>query len=207
MGTAPGCRQLRGIWSGRPLAGTLALLGVGPEHAAQPLITAAGDPGRLRSEAAFAALCAARLHPRQQRQDQPTPAQLRRRQRHLPGALHDHRVAPAVLPRHKAYAKRREAEGLSKREDIRCLKRYVARQLYRAVRADLAATTPTALCVPDDIDRDLHRRNSPPVLEPVDGVPVLGPAHTRPVVCGDPISMVGDRSLQHVDGPGLPLWS
>lgn len=38
---------------------TLALLGVGVEHAAQLLITAGGNPERLRSEAAFAALCAA----------------------------------------------------------------------------------------------------------------------------------------------------
>ncbi len=38
---------------------TLALLGVGPDHAAQLLITAGGNPDRLHSEAAFAALCAA----------------------------------------------------------------------------------------------------------------------------------------------------
>jgi hypothetical protein len=38
---------------------TLALLGVGTEHAAQLLITAGGNPERLRSEASFAALCAA----------------------------------------------------------------------------------------------------------------------------------------------------
>ena len=38
---------------------TLALLGVGIEHAAQLLITASGNPERLRSESAFAALCAA----------------------------------------------------------------------------------------------------------------------------------------------------
>jgi len=39
----------------------------------------------------------------------------------------------------KAYAGRRHEEGLSKRETIRCLKRYVARQIYHTVRADLAA--------------------------------------------------------------------
>jgi transposase len=38
---------------------TLALLGVGIEHAAQLLITAGANPERLRSEAAFAALYAA----------------------------------------------------------------------------------------------------------------------------------------------------
>src|SRR4051794_19125983 len=51
----------------------------------------------------------------------------------------------------------------------------------------------------DDIDRDLNRRARSPVLEPVRGVPVLGPAHSRPIVRGDPVAMVSDRSLQYVD--------
>jgi hypothetical protein len=38
-------------------------------------------------------------------------------------------------------AERRIAEGLTKPEAIRCVKRYVARQTYHGVRADLAATT------------------------------------------------------------------
>lgn len=41
-------------------------------------------------------------------------------------------------PRTRAYAARRTAEGLSKREIIRCLKRYIAREVYQALRADLA---------------------------------------------------------------------
>jgi transposase len=46
-------------------------------------------------------------------------------------------------PETRAHAQRRQAEGLSKRETIRCLKRYVARQVYHAVRADLStASTP-----------------------------------------------------------------
>jgi hypothetical protein len=40
--------------------------------------------------------------------------------------------------RTRAYAKRRTAEGKSKREIIRCLKRYIAREAYHALRADLA---------------------------------------------------------------------
>lgn len=40
--------------------------------------------------------------------------------------------------RTRAYAKRRLAEGKTKREIIRCLKRYIARELYHALRADLA---------------------------------------------------------------------
>ena len=56
-----------------------------------------------------------------------------------------------------------------------------------------------SLLLPDYIDRDLHRRNRSSVLKPVCGVPILGPAHSRPIVRSDSISMVSDRSLQYVD--------
>src|ERR1022692_4964728 len=52
---------------------------------------------------------------------------------------------------------------------------------------------------PDYIDRDLHRQNRSSVLKPVCGVPILGPAHSRPIVRSDSISVVSDRSLQYVD--------
>jgi transposase len=42
-------------------------------------------------------------------------------------------------PETKAYIQRRQADGLSKREAIGRVKRYVARQTYHAIRADLAA--------------------------------------------------------------------
>jgi transposase len=42
-------------------------------------------------------------------------------------------------PRTRAYAERRTKEGLSKLEIIRCLKRYIAREIYHAFRADLTA--------------------------------------------------------------------
>jgi len=50
----------------------------------------------------------------------------------------------------------------------------------------------------NDIDRDLHRRYYSPVLEPVGRVPVLRPTHPRPILRRDPVSMVGDHSLQDV---------
>jgi hypothetical protein len=56
-----------------------------------------------------------------------------------------------------------------------------------------------SLLWPDYIDRDLHRRNCSSVFKPVHGVPILGPAHSRPIVRNDSISMVSDRSLQDVD--------
>ena len=40
-----------------------------------------------------------------------------------------------------AYATRRSAEGLSKRDILRCLKRYIAREIYHALLADHAART------------------------------------------------------------------
>jgi len=121
---------------------TLGLLGVGTEHAAQLLITAGGNPERLRSEAAFAALCAAC----------PIPASSGKTDRHRLNPAGDRDANRAlymiILSRvrycatTRAYLERRQADGLSKRETIRCLKRYVAREIYHAVRADLAAGAP-----------------------------------------------------------------
>jgi hypothetical protein len=120
---------------------TLSLLGVGPDHAAQLLITAGGNPERLRSEAAFAALCAA----------SPIPASSGKTNRHRLNPAGDRNANRALYmiivtrlrycPDTQAYIKRRIAEGLTKPEAIRCVKRYVARQTYHAVRADLAAAT------------------------------------------------------------------
>ena len=45
-----------------------------------------------------------------------------------PGAFHT-----------RAYVERRTAEGLSKPEIMRCLKRYLAREVYHALRTDLRA--------------------------------------------------------------------
>ena len=39
--------------------------------------------------------------------------------------------------RTRAYLARRTAQGLSKRESIRCLKRYLAREIYRTLTEDL----------------------------------------------------------------------
>ena len=116
---------------------TISLLGVGTQHAGQLLVTAGQNIERLTSEAAFAHLCAAA----------PIPASsgLTRRYRLNRGGDRSanrtlHMIAVVRLrycPRTRAYAARRTAEGLSKREIIRCLKRYIAREVFRALRADL----------------------------------------------------------------------
>ena len=120
---------------------TLALLGVGTEHAAQLLITAGGNPERPRSEASFAALCAA----------SPIPASSGKTNRHRLNPAGDREANRALYmitlvrlrycPDTQAYIQRRLAERLSKPEAIRCVKRYVARQTYHAIRANVATTT------------------------------------------------------------------
>ena len=103
--------------------------GVGTEVAGQLLITAGDNPSRLRSEASFAALCGV----------SPIAASSGRTNRHRLNRGGDraansalHRVVIVTMRYHpatRAYVERRTAEGLSKREIIRCLKRYVAREL------------------------------------------------------------------------------
>ena len=122
---------------------TTALLGVGTVHASQLLVTAGQNLQRLRSEAAFAHLCAA----------DPIPASSGKTTRHRlnPGGDRDanmtlHMVAVVRLrycQRTRAYAQRRTAQGKSKREVLRCRKRYLARQLYHTLQADLAALNNT----------------------------------------------------------------
>ncbi len=67
--------------------------------------------------------------------------------------------------------------------------------LRRSYQVDVGLS----LLLPDYVNRDLHRRHRSSVLKPVCGVPILGPAHSRPIVRSDSISMVSDRSLQDVD--------
>jgi len=115
--------------------GLLALYGVGPDTAALLLIAAGDHPARLRSEAAWAHLCAAA----------PIPASSGKRTRHRlnPGGDRqaNHALWRIVItrmsshPPTRAYVERRTAEGLSKPEIIRCLKRYVAREIYPRLRA------------------------------------------------------------------------
>jgi transposase len=111
--------------------------GVGTHTAAILLIAAGDNPHRLSSSAAFAALCGV----------SPIPASSGRTTRHRlnPGGNRqaNHalwRIAMVRLSHHqptKDYATRRRAEGLSTREIIRCLKRYIAREIYQAITADL----------------------------------------------------------------------
>lgn len=113
----------------------IAQHGVGPEIAGQLLITAGDNPTRLRSEASFAALCGA----------SPLPASSGKTNRHRLNRGGDraansalHRVVIVRMKSHqptRAYTARRTEEGLSKRDIIRCLKRYVARELLPHIKS------------------------------------------------------------------------
>jgi transposase len=108
----------------------LELPGVGPISAAQVLVSWS-HAGRLRSEAAFAAL--AGVNPIPASSGQVTRHRLNRSgDRQLNRALHT--VVVARLrddPDTRAYAARRRAEGKSARDIRRCLKRSLARQLFK----------------------------------------------------------------------------
>lgn len=109
--------------------------GIGADTAAEMLIVFGDNPDRIRSEAAFAKLCGAC----------PLPASSGMTNRHRL-SRGGHRQANAALYRvvivrmqhHQPtidYVARRTAEGLTKRDIIRCLKRFLAREIYARVHA------------------------------------------------------------------------
>lgn len=111
-------------------------VGIGP-HSAAVLLTAMGDSSdRLRGEASFAALCGA--SPVEYSSGNRQRRRLNRGgNRQANAALH--RIVLSRLrwdARTQAYYERRVMEGKTRREVIRCLKRYVAREVYRLVQQD-----------------------------------------------------------------------
>ena len=113
----------------------LELCGFGIENAGQLLVTAGDNTDRLRSEPAFAMLCGVA----------PLPASSGKVKRHRLNRGGD-RAANSALhmavmcrlridPRTQAYASRRLDEGLSKREIVRCLKRYLAREVFTLLKS------------------------------------------------------------------------
>jgi transposase len=112
----------------------LGVVGVGPDTAAALLVTAGDNPDRLRSEAAWAHLCGV----------SPLEASSGKVVRHRLDRGGDRRANSALWrvvvvrltcdPDTRAYVERRLKEGKSKREILRILKRYVARQIYRHLR-------------------------------------------------------------------------
>ena len=113
--------------------------GVGPIVAAD-VLCAWSHPGRCRSDAAFASL--AGVAPLEASSGLTTRHRLSRRgDRQLNRALHVVAMSRLLYdPDTQAYAQRRRAEGKTDREIKRCLKRYIARQLFRQLENPPTAT-------------------------------------------------------------------
>ena len=109
------------------------LLGVGVHTAARLLVAAGDNPERITTEAAFAHLCGVA----------PIRASSGKTNRHRLNRGGDRSANHALWriamvrrtcdDRTRAYVARRTAEGLSEREITRCLKRYIAREVHRAI--------------------------------------------------------------------------
>jgi transposase len=108
----------------------VAAYGVGPDTAGALLVAAGDNPDRLRSEACFARLCG--VAPIEASSGKVTRHRLHRGgDRQANSALW--RIVITRMSNHpetRTYVERRDTEGRSKKEIIRCLKRYTARELF-----------------------------------------------------------------------------
>ena len=142
----------------------LELYGVGT-HTAAILLVAAGDNAeRIRTEAAFAHLCGVA----------PLQASSGKTHRHRLNRGGNRQANHALWrivftrmssdPRTRTYVERRLDEGRTKREIIRVLKRYVAREIYRTSPADRSEwrAWPTNAPTPPAVLRTICRPAAPP---------------------------------------------
>jgi transposase len=115
--------------------------GIGPDNAAALLITVGDNPERLRSEGSFASLCGV----------SPVEASSGQRERHRLNRGGDrnanaalYRIALSRLrwdPATRDYMRRRISEGKTRREVVRCLKRYIAREVHQIIIESTPDTT------------------------------------------------------------------
>lgn len=124
---------------------TIALHGLGPQTVGQLLTTAGDNPDRLHGEAAFACLTGTA----------PQDASSGKHEHHRLSRAGDRQANAALyhviitrLSSHeptRAYMAERLRPGtkMTKKHLIRCLKRYLAREIYPRLMADLAALTTT----------------------------------------------------------------
>ena len=111
----------------------VARKGVGPDTASAILVSAGDNPHRLRDERSFAALAGSN----------PVPASSGKATRHRLNRGGDRQLNSALWriaivrlatdPETRAYLDRRTAEGKTKTEAIRCIKRYIAREVFAAL--------------------------------------------------------------------------
>jgi transposase len=121
----------------------VSLAGIGTDSAATLLVVAGDHPQRLGSEASFASLCG--VSPIEASSGKVVRHRLNRGgNRQANRALY--MICLARMRRDQRtqeYVSRRTQEGKSKREIIRCLKRYVAREVYRVLATYGARSSPT----------------------------------------------------------------
>jgi transposase len=101
------------------------------------LVTAGQNFDRLHSEAAFARLCGAAPIP-------VSSGKTNRMRLHRGGDRRANKTLHLIAvnrlrldPATKVYMERRRTEGLSKKDVLRCLKRFIAREVYNALKEDL----------------------------------------------------------------------
>lgn len=126
----------------------IAVKGLGPVTCAALLIAVGDNPGRMRSESAFAHLCGVA----------PVPASSGKTTRHRLNRGGDRQANYALYiltvtrlawdPRTRAYAARRRAEGKSSKDIIRCLKRHIAREIYRLLTPPRPSNNPASKPAP-----------------------------------------------------------
>jgi transposase len=121
----------------------LACVGLGTDTASALLVAAGDNPERLRSEATFAHLCGT----------SPLDASSGKQERHRLNRGGDRQANSALWrivitrmvcdARTRDYIERRMKEGLTKKEAFRCLKRFIAREVYNHLpRGQLALDSP-----------------------------------------------------------------
>ena len=144
----------------RPHPSSSRVIGVGTDIASALLVAAGDNPERLRNEATFAHLCGVA----------PIDASSGKHERHRLNRGGDRQANSALWrivitrmvydPRTRDYIERRTKEGLTKKEAIRCLKRYIAREVYNHLpRPTPRLTVPRSIIrYPVDTNWRLHRR-------------------------------------------------
>ena len=179
--------------------GLVAAKGIGTETAAVLLMAAGDNPERLRSEAAFAHLCGVA----------PIPASSGNTVRHRLNRRGNREANWALYmivvgrlrtdERTRRYAAKRTAEGKTKAEIIRCLKRYVAREVYRAL---VAPSAPAALAALGDGEPEAQGH------EDAAGEPPQGPGEGRtapePLSQGPRAQCDDSHDHQAYEGEGGP---
>ena len=119
----------------------VAIKGVGPDVASTILVSAGDNPHRLRNERAFAALAGTN----------PIPASSGKTNRHRLNRGGDRQLNAALWritvvrlrchPATKHYVERRTEDGKTKPEILRCIKRYLAREIFAALPREALGLT------------------------------------------------------------------